>query len=124
MEQVKNQASTAFEELNYFNEGFTTTLVGLNVQDGEKVYVVDVVEANGDKKTSYYSVESGLKVMSMASQETPQGSMSIVDVINEYKEFDGVKMPANFVKKIGPQELNFKFIDASINKKFDTALLK
>ncbi len=123
LEGVKDQAANAFDELNYFNEGYTVTLVGLKTSDNQKVYVVDITDASGIKETSYYSVETGLKVMTMASQETPQGSMSIVDKITEYKEFNGIKVPAKFTKTMGPQELNFELVKFEANKKFDKNLL-
>jgi len=124
LEDLKSQATTAFEELDYFTEGYTTTLAGLKVQDGQEVYVLEVTDPKGDKKTEYYSSVSGLKVMTMASRETPQGSMSVVDKYLDYKEYDGIKFPSNFTKSVGPQVMTFNIMDIQVNKKFDKSLLK
>ena len=59
------------------------------------VYVVDVTEvALSEKSTNYYDVESGLKTMTMSSQETPQGPMSITNSFSEYKVYGDIKMPS------------------------------
>ena len=124
LEQVKRQATTSVDELLYFNEGYTAELMGLKNHDGQHVYVVDITDPAGEKSTSYYSKVSGLKVMTMASRESAQGSTSIIDKYLEYKEFDGVKMPSKFTKTIGPQVLTFELKDLKVNTKFDKNLLK
>ena len=119
------ESKIAFDELLYSSEDYVLELVGMKNNEGTMVYIVDVTEvASSEKSTNYYEVESGLKMMTMTSQETPQGPMSLTNSFSEYKTYGDIKMPSKMQLAAGPQVLNFELIEFTANKTFDKSLLK
>ena len=79
--------SALFSELNYDFE--TVELVGTSVVNDEKAYEVKIT----DNKSVFYSVETGLKLKELESQEI-EGNLIIGEVFyNEYEEVDGILLP-------------------------------
>ena len=120
------ESKIAFDELSYSStEGYTLELVGMKNNEGTMVYVVDITDlASNEKSTTYYDVESGLKSMTMTSQETPQGPMSLINTYTDYKTYGDLKMPSKMKLAAGPQVLNFELVEFTSNKAFDKSLLK
>jgi hypothetical protein len=63
-------------------------------------------------------------MMTMTSQETPQGPMSLTNSFSEYKAYGDIKMPSKMQLAAGPQILNFELVEFTANKTFDKSLLK
>ncbi len=84
-----------------------------NIQsiDGEDAYVVQVSE----NVKEYYSVSTGLKLMT--STTIDQGGQSFTTTIKyeDYKDVDGLLFPTKFVQDIG-QELIINFDEILLNK--------
>ena len=95
--------------------GVTNMLKGIGDVDGEAAYVVEVTDATGSVSMDYYSVESGLKIMSSSNESTPQGDIVAVTKIKEYKEVDGLKFPSQIVQSVGPQEMTIVFDKIQVN---------
>jgi zinc protease len=83
---LKN-ALTVFPELNYKKEGAHLNLDGITKINDEDAYKLIVTTPEGDKITNYYSVSSGLK---LKSESATEGEAEF----NEYKEYQGIKLPA------------------------------
>lgn len=125
LEAKQMEAKIAVDEMNYSTDAYNVELVGMKNLDGTMVYVVDVMNTKSEEKmTSFYAVESGMKIMTMASQESPQGAISVVTSFTDYKEYNGVMMPAKMRLAMGPQVLNMELTDMTVNKSFDKSLLK
>jgi len=114
--------SALFSELNYDFE--TVELVGTSVVNDEKAYEVKIT----DNKSVFYSVETGLKLKELESQEI-EGNLIIGEVFyNEYEEVDGILLPKEINQvsaaipvpggitiKFGTINLNIKTSDSDFN---------
>lgn len=108
------QNSYPFPEL-YLNENSGITITGIENFNGEDAYVLD----NGMSKT-FYSVDSGLKLGNTV--EVDAGGQQMVQIITfeNYKEFEGIKIPAKMVMDIG-QQMVFDLTDVKLNEKVNEA---
>jgi hypothetical protein len=114
-------------EANYEKYGAKAVLKGMDKVDEEEAYVVEVTKSTGDVATDYYSVKSGLKLMSTSLQGegeeaviaetryTEYGSANVVDGKTMWK----VKYPSKFKQSAGPQSMEFSFTEMRINPKLD-----
>lgn len=124
LEEAKREASVAFEEMNYLTPAYTITLQGQTKMAGKDVYQLLVKNAAGEERTEYYDVATGLKLREEESEETPQGPMSSTKDIEEYKDFDGVKIPSKFTQTAGPQVLKVSLKSFKINKDVPVSMFK
>ncbi len=70
--------------------------------EGAPCWKLKLVANNGDEIYEYYNVETGLLAGNEQKQNSPMGEMNIVSVIEDYKEFEGVKSATKIRQKIGP----------------------
>ncbi|WP_452222377.1 M16 family metallopeptidase [Lacinutrix salivirga] len=98
--------SSPFPEVNYLNGG--VTLEKIEDVEGENAYKVKV----SDTKSSYYSVETGLKIKD--TEETPQGSSSTF--YSEYKEIGGIMFPFKISQTMGPRKFDFNVKEVKVNE--------
>ena len=80
--------SALFSELNYDYD--LIELVGTSTIDDQKVYEVKITE----NKTEYYSIETGLKLKEVETQEVDGNQLVVETTIKEYEEVDGVLIPS------------------------------
>lgn len=71
---------------------------------GAACYKVKLVWKSGRENHECYAVDSGLLVAMMDTQESPMGSVEVVSVASDYKEFNGVKQPTKLTIQAGGQE--------------------
>jgi predicted Zn-dependent peptidase len=114
-------------EANYEKYGAKAVLKGIGKVDEEEAYVVEVTKSTGDVATDYYSVKSGLKLMSTSMQGegeesvlaetryTEYGSANVVDG----KTTKTVKFPSKFKQTAGPQSMEFIFSEMRVNTKLN-----
>jgi len=114
-------------EANYEKYGAKAVLKGIGKVDEEEAYVVEVTKSTGDVATDYYSVKSGLKLMSTSMQGegeeavlaetryTEYGSANVVDG----KTIKTVKFPSKFKQTAGPQSMEFIFSEMRVNTKLN-----
>ena len=76
------------------------TFDGQTLMDGKAVYQV----SKGDK-TLYFDVTTGLFFKEYKTTETPEGGMAVTTTIEEWGEYDGVKMPKVTKQSAGQQQL-------------------
>lgn len=124
LEKLKQQASVVFEELNYFNEGYTVELEGQNKLDGMDVYQIMVTKPSGNKVREYYNIETGLKYREESEMESPQGPMTVSTTINAYEEYDGIKWPSVIFEAAGPQKITSKLTEVKTGKAVSTSIFK
>ncbi len=90
LDELKTQATMNIE-MQYQKLGYKLNLKGIEGINGKDAYIIEVVSPKGKKSTEWYDVESGLKVRSSQTADTPQGPMVQTTDILEYKEVEGVK---------------------------------
>lgn len=87
-------------------------VTGIEQVNGEDAYVVKMDENN----TSYYSVESGLKLKSVKTISQAGQTMSIPSTFSDYREVSGVKFPFMIAQSMGPQSFEFEVSEIKINE--------
>ena len=114
-------------EANYEKYGAKAVLKGIGKVDEEDAYVVEVTKSTGSVATDYYSVKSGLKMMSTTMQgegeeavlaETRYTDYSSVNV-PDGKQTRTLKYPSKFTQSAGPQSMEFNFTEMRVNPKLN-----
>jgi predicted Zn-dependent peptidase len=109
------QQSKFDTELDYLTDAYTLKLTKIAMVGDEKAYVMEVVDAKGNKTTEYYSVESGLKIKSESTTETPQGPVTSAQVFDNYKAVNGVMYPHQMNIDAGPQKIKMTATEIKVN---------
>lgn len=115
LEDMKIQA-ILFPELEYKSLGFELKLAEIEDIDGKPAYKVQISSPQGTSKSEFFDVASGLKVRSVASQETQMGPMTVTSSYGDYREVDGIKFPFSLKQQVGPQALDLKVGSIEMNK--------
>jgi zinc protease len=116
LEELKYQAILN-AELKYDELGYKLDLVGSEEVEGANAYKIKVTSPAGDISFDYYDADSGLKVMSKATKETPQGTFDQTQMIQDYKKVNGVLYPHKIVIKnsMMPEPMVLKITDIKVN---------
>ena len=109
LKQIREE-STPFPELNLLETDIT--LEGITVIDGKKTYKLKL----SDEKTSFYDIESGLKIRDELSFEANGQTMNTTFDYGDYKEVAGIKFPFSLTQTMGPQEIGFIIQEIKINE--------
>ncbi len=102
-------------ELDYLTDAYTLKLTKIANVDGQKAYVMEVTDKNGKKETEYYSVETGLKLKTEATEDTPQGPITSSQSYGDYKAVNGVKYPHTLSIDAGPQKIKMTVTEIKVN---------
>ena len=114
-------------EANYEKHGAKAVLKGIGKVDEEEAYVMEVTRSNGNVVTDYYSVKSGLKLMSATlkgegeeavmaeTRYTEYGTANVVDG----KAMRSLKYPSKFKQSEGPRSMEFIYSEMRVNPKLN-----
>jgi len=109
LKKVKEE-SAPFPELNLLNTD--VTLEGIEVLDGKKTYKIKI----SDEKTSFYDIETGLKVQDAVSVEAQGQQMNTTFDYTDYKEVSGIKFPFILTQTMGSQKFDFIVKEIKVNE--------
>jgi hypothetical protein len=73
----------------------TMVVKGKDKVGDKDVYIVEATPKEGSVEKWYFDAQTGLLLRTDSTQESPEGSVPVEVYIDEYKEFDGVKMPVS-----------------------------
>lgn len=121
--EMKNQANLQIE-LDYQKLGFKLELLEAEDVDGKPAYKVQITSPEGTAKTEYYDMGTGLKVKTVATQDTQMGPMTVTASYGDYREVDGILFPFSIKQQVGPQNLDMKVDGIDINKGVSDDLFK
>lgn len=68
-----------------------------------------------DNKTNYYSVNSGLKIQEINTQEVNGQTISSTISYNDYRAVNGILIPYTISQNMGPQTITFTVTDVKVN---------
>ena len=105
-------------ELNYFDD-YTAEVKGIDILDGDDVYVVIRTDKEGTKATEYYNVDTKFLVKSESSVETPEGEMSQTTLYKDYQSVKGYSFPHQMIQNVAGQSIDMKLKKVVVNKKID-----
>ncbi len=126
-EEIKEYADEASmnKDLGYLNPSHKLNLVGIEKVDGNDAYQIEVTKPNGEKVNEFYDVATGFKVKSMASQSSPQGSVTQTTYYLDYKDGPGgLKFPNMIKQNMGPQLMEMKLQKVEINTNISDEVFK
>ncbi len=104
------EESAPFPELNLLNTD--VALEGIEVIDGKKAYKIKI----SDEKTSFYDIETGLKIQDAVSVEAQGQQVNTTFDYTDYKEVSGIKFPFLFIQTMGPQKFDFIVKEIKVNE--------
>ncbi len=81
---------------------------------GVACYKVRVVWTSGRESHDCYNVETGLMHATMMNQPSPMGEMEVVVIMQDYKDFSGVTMPARMVQQVAGQEMHMTMNEVQV----------
>ncbi|MCB0560174.1 MAG: insulinase family protein [Lewinellaceae bacterium] len=115
-ESMKSQAMI-FPELHYGDKGYELVLDGVEPLDGKKAYRILATEPSGEQSTSYYDVQTGLKVKVISTRDAgPQGPVTVTNELSDYKEVDGIRIPHEMkTSGMAPFPLTMKVESVAVN---------
>src|SRR5699024_9196205 len=96
----------------YLTDKYQTKLIGVESNNGNKVYVIHITGPNGVKKIIRYDVKSGLKTQA----STSNGQKSSTVQYSNYKSVNGILIPFERTSSRGPgQSMTEKVQSVKIN---------
>jgi hypothetical protein len=75
-------------------------IVGRVEFEGRPAYKLRALRTSGDEDFEFYDVETGLLLGSMVTRESPMGAIKAVNVMGDYKPFDGLQIPTRQVQRL------------------------
>jgi len=113
--QVAEQADF-FGDLHDFSKFTSTETVEQTEFEGRPVYKVKFVRKNGTVVHEFFDVETGLSAGGTTTIDTPTGSLEMVTVLSDYKEFGGMRSATRVVQR-NPQ---FEVVLSLVSIEYDT----
>ncbi|MDR0660499.1 MAG: insulinase family protein [Prevotellaceae bacterium] len=120
LEEMKASAGIC-PELSYAKNGYKLTVKGVEQVNGKDAYALEVVKGS-NTTIDYYDVESGLKVKSVATVDSPQGAMQQATEYGDYKPVDGVMFPHTVKQSVAGMAMNTAITSIEVNKLIDDSL--
>jgi len=97
------------------NYGLKANLLGIKDFEDEPCYVVELSDSTEVYSTEYYSISTGLKMGSKGEFETPAGSLVVISVFKNHKDYNGIILPAISEQKMGTQTMIFSINKMDVN---------
>ncbi len=116
--------STLNIELFYQELGFKLELAGIEMVGDRKAYKVIITNPIGRKSSEFYDFETGLKLRTVATQDTPMGPITSTTDYKNYKPFRNVLFPMEIIQTAGPQTITMKVTSVELNQKLKDDLFK
>jgi predicted Zn-dependent peptidase len=114
LDEMRLQAKI-FPELDYANGEYQLELMEVEDVDGKPAYKVQVTNPAGTATIEFYDVATGLKVLTVSTQETQMGPMTVSASYGDYQDVEGVKIPFSLKQQTGPQTMDMKVVSAELN---------
>ena len=116
------EGNNIFEELSL--ENFSLNLVHIEKMNGVMAYKLDLTDKDGKIISYYYDVETGLKVASIKTDDTPQGPMTSTTLLKDYTDVKGIKVPYTIVEDNAGQVMEMKVEKITLGGKISESNFK
>lgn len=114
--------SVIFEELNWTEKN--TKLIHIEEINGARVYKMEVTVTDGSVTTSFYDVNTGLKVQTIKAQDTPEGPVMSTSSYADYKTQNGIMYPSVLVEDNAGQVMKMKVEKIQMGGKISDSIFK
>jgi hypothetical protein len=118
VEESKQEADIT-AELHPEKYGIKRSLKGMDKVNGADAYVIEVLDANGDKSTEYYDAQTGYLVKSLATEGEGEEAALVTAEYSDYKEVpgsNGYKIAYSVKQAAGPQVVSAQVETVEVNK--------
>ena len=88
-------------------------LTAIESVNGSDAYVVQLTK----DRALYFDVNSGLKVQEIVTVEAGGQTITQKASFSDYKEVNGILIPHSVSRNLGPQTLDFKIVEITINQR-------
>jgi len=109
------EAAVMFPELKMLENTDNLELISMEEVDGKNAYKMNISKPDDMVTVVYFDAKTGLKLKEVTA--TPQGTVTII--YEEYKDFDGIKIPVKMKQSVGPQSFDIETVEVEINKGID-----
>jgi hypothetical protein len=99
LEQARLDADF-YNELRDSKNYKSITTVEKTTFEGHPSYKVSLVRSDGTEDFDYYDTETGLRVGSVQTRESPMGVITSTNVESDYKKFGNLLQPTSLVAKV------------------------
>lgn len=114
-----------YPELEYGKKGYSLQLAGAEKVGEEPAYKVEITRPDGSVSTDYFSIERGLKLKSVTTQEGPQGETTVSNTFSNYEEVEGILFPFETqAEGMAPVPITLKVEEVKINSGIDDEVFK
>ncbi len=107
------EGSDFYADLNFAKRHKVMETLALTEFAGESSYKVRLVNQLDDESFAFFSQESGLKIGSMTTAESPMGPLKITIILSQFKVFQGLKIPMKMIQDMGTMQQTFSFKEVS-----------
>ena len=102
-------------ELIYDEKGFTTRVTGSEKIEGKECWKIEVTNPAGIVVIEYFDKDSGYKIRSVSTQESPQGEVVQTSTYRKYEEVEGLMLPSEIHQRVAGQEFTIQVENIEIN---------
>jgi len=114
LEDLKLQA-ILFPELQLQTLGFQMEVTGMEQVDGKDAYNVKITSPTGRVRNEFFCKETGFRLSTHVSQDTPMGPMVIITQFADYRKVNNVYFPHSVKQQLGPQMIDMKVNSIEFN---------
>ena len=111
-----------FEELNWTAEN--TKLIQIEEVNGVQAYNMEITNADSSVIHSFYSVETGLKVSTVKTKETPKGTQISTSTYSDYQTVGGIMYPSTLIEDNAGQVMELKVEEIQFGGRISDAIFK
>jgi hypothetical protein len=102
-------------ELIYDEKGFTTRVTGSETIEGKECWKMEITNPAGIIVIEYFDKETGYKIRSVSTRESPQGEVVQTSTYRNYEEVEGFMLPTEIHQKVGGQEFTIQVENIEVN---------
>ena len=109
----------------YFDEmGLEVELDGIETVDGKNAYRIFIKSQTGIERTDYFDTETGLRLRTVATQESPMGEITQTTTFSDYRTINTFKYPFKIIEQAGPQSITMEVIEIRMNTGLENEIFK
>lgn len=120
---AKKKTSGLIPEMNYAATGMKYELLGIEDQNGTKMYVIKTMDGKTESY-DYYDTKTFMKLKSLSITKEGDETMESVSTMSDYKEINGILFPFTMNISMGEVGLNGKVTSIVLNGKIDMTSFK
>jgi zinc protease len=120
---AKKKSIGLIPEMNYATSGMTYELLGIEDQNGTKMYVIKSTDGKAES-FDYFDTKTFMKLKSLSITKQGDETIESVSTMSDYKEVQGILFPFTMNISMGEVGLSGKVTSIVLNGKIDMTSFK